>query len=120
MHGRRRVCRRNHARCIDLDSSANARYLTIVNGRGSDVKISIDLNVCQGYANCVMEAEDIFDLDEETGLAVLVPDEVPEQRLAVLTWIVVDIGETSGVELELSSSPTRPHGGLSCPTLMPD
>ena len=46
------------------------------------MKIDIDLSVCQGYANCIMEAEDIFDLDEETGLAVLVMTEVPEERLA--------------------------------------
>ena len=39
-------------------------------------------------------------------------------RLDVLTRIVVDVGETSVVELELSRFP-RVHGGLSCPTLMP-
>ncbi|WP_443676916.1 AAA family ATPase [Microbacterium tenebrionis] len=38
--------------------------------------------------------------------------------LVVLTRIVVDVGETSVVELELSRFP-RVHGGLSCPTLMP-
>ncbi len=38
--------------------------------------------------------------------------------LDVLTRIVVDVGETSVVELELSRFP-RVHGGLSCPTLMP-
>lgn len=40
-------------------------------------------------------------------------------ELVVLTQTVVDVGEASGVELELSSSPARSHGGLSCPTLMP-
>jgi len=39
--------------------------------------------------------------------------------LDVLTRIVVDVGEASGVELELSSSAARTHGGFSCPTLMP-
>ena len=38
--------------------------------------------------------------------------------LGVLTRIVVDVGETSVVELELSRFP-RVHGGLSCPTLTP-
>ena len=38
--------------------------------------------------------------------------------LDVLTRIVVDVGETSVVELELSRFP-RVHGGLSCLTLMP-
>lgn len=41
------------------------------------------------------------------------------QQLDVLTRSVVDLRETSVVELELSSSPTRTHGGLLCPTLMP-
>jgi hypothetical protein len=41
------------------------------------------------------------------------------KALDVLTRIVVDVGETSGVELELSRSSTRSHGGLSCLTLMP-
>jgi hypothetical protein len=40
-------------------------------------------------------------------------------RLDVLTRIVVDVGEASGVELELSSSTARTHGGFSCPTVMP-
>lgn len=39
--------------------------------------------------------------------------------LAVLTRIVVDVGETSGVELELSGSSARSDGGLLCLTLMP-
>jgi hypothetical protein len=39
--------------------------------------------------------------------------------LAVLTRIVVDVGEASGVELELSNSSARTHGGFSCPTVMP-
>jgi len=39
-------------------------------------------------------------------------------ELVVLTRIVVDIGEASVVELELSRFP-RPHGGFSCPTLTP-
>lgn len=44
---------------------------------------------------------------------------MPEDGLAVLTRIVVDVGEASGVELELSSSAARTHGGFSCPTLTP-
>ena len=43
----------------------------------------------------------------------------PMTALDVLTRIVVDVGEASGVELELSSSAARTHGGFSCPTLTP-
>tara|TARA_B100000378_G_scaffold248352_1_gene221051 strand:- start:167 stop:835 length:669 start_codon:yes stop_codon:yes gene_type:complete len=46
-------------------------------------------------------------------------EKTTDWRLAVLTRIVVDVGEASGVELELSSSSTDSHGGLSCPTVMP-
>jgi ferredoxin len=35
------------------------------------VKIIADLETCQGYANCVIEAPDIFDIDESTGKVVV-------------------------------------------------
>lgn len=39
------------------------------------MRASVDLNTCQGYANCVVEAPDIFDIDEETEKAVVLLDE---------------------------------------------
>ncbi|TLP71211.1 ferredoxin [Nesterenkonia sphaerica] len=36
-----------------------------------------DYEACQGYANCVMGAEDYFDLDDD-GKVVLLASEVPE------------------------------------------
>ena len=41
------------------------------------MKIEVDLVKCQGYANCVVEAPDLFDIDE-TGKAVILVEEVPE------------------------------------------
>ena len=35
----------------------------------------VDLNTCQGYANCIVEAPDLFDVDDETGKAVVLVDE---------------------------------------------
>ena len=35
----------------------------------------VDLTTCQGYANCVAEAPDLFDVDDETGKAVVLMDE---------------------------------------------
>jgi hypothetical protein len=64
-------------------------------------------------------------LDEMGGVTVPVasirPSGYSTQRKSagVLTRFVVDVGEASGVELELSSSSARTHGGLSCLTLMP-
>jgi ferredoxin len=39
------------------------------------VLISASLDKCQGYANCVVEAEDFFDIDD-TGKVVLLQPEV--------------------------------------------
>lgn len=35
----------------------------------------IELATCQGYANCVVEAPDLFDVDDETGKAIVLVDE---------------------------------------------
>ena len=42
------------------------------------MKVSVDVNVCQGYANCVIEADAIFDIDEETGKAVVIQETIPD------------------------------------------
>lgn len=42
------------------------------------MKVRVDVAVCQGYANCVVEADAIFDIDEETGKAVVLVEIVPE------------------------------------------
>jgi ferredoxin len=35
------------------------------------MKAHIDLGKCEGYANCVIEADRVFDIDEATGQAVV-------------------------------------------------
>jgi ferredoxin len=46
--------------------------------------VEVDLSRCQGYANCVMAAPDVFDIDATTGLAVLLDRHpVPDRRPAV-------------------------------------
>lgn len=37
----------------------------------------VDLGTCQGYANCVIEADAIFDIDDETEKAVVLVDTIP-------------------------------------------
>jgi ferredoxin len=44
-------------------------------------KVSADLETCQGYANCVVGADDVFDIDDD-GVVVLLKSEVPEQDRA--------------------------------------
>lgn len=34
------------------------------------MKVSVDQSVCQAYANCIVEAPDAFDLDEENDKVV--------------------------------------------------
>ncbi|WP_217562263.1 ferredoxin [Streptomyces sp. GbtcB6] len=35
------------------------------------MNVKIDLGKCDGYANCVIEADRVFDIDDGTGQAVL-------------------------------------------------
>jgi 3-phenylpropionate/trans-cinnamate dioxygenase ferredoxin reductase subunit len=39
--------------------------------------VKADLDACQGYANCVVAADDVFDLDD-SGVVVLLRKEIPE------------------------------------------
>ncbi len=40
-------------------------------------KLTADLEACQGYANCVVGADDVFDIDDD-GVVVLLKTQVPE------------------------------------------
>ena len=42
--------------------------------------LKADLGVCQGYANCVIAAEDYFDLDDG-GVVVLLQTSVPRDHI---------------------------------------
>lgn len=41
------------------------------------LRVEVNLGTCQGYANCVIEAPDLFDLDESQGKAVALQELVP-------------------------------------------
>jgi ferredoxin len=43
------------------------------------VHVSVDLDLCQGYANCVTTAPEVFSLDDASGLAVVVLSEPPPE-----------------------------------------
>jgi ferredoxin len=48
------------------------------------LRVVLDLDTCQGYANCVMAAPEVFDIDEQTGVAILLQEHPDEsQRAAV-------------------------------------
>jgi ferredoxin len=44
------------------------------------VRVTVDLTRCNGYANCLMEAPEVFELDDETGLAVVLQEEPAEEK----------------------------------------
>lgn len=43
------------------------------------MRVSVDLNVCQGHGVCHMSAPDVFELDEEDGHAIVQKDPVPAE-----------------------------------------
>jgi ferredoxin len=43
--------------------------------------VKADLDACQGYANCVVGASDVFDLDDD-GVVVLLKTSVPDSDRA--------------------------------------
>jgi ferredoxin len=45
--------------------------------------VRADLSICQGYANCVVAAEDCFDMDDSGVVTVLRPSVPDEDRARV-------------------------------------
>lgn len=46
------------------------------------MRVTVDLNKCNAYANCLMEAPEVFDLDPSSGLAVVTQEEPGEELRA--------------------------------------
>jgi ferredoxin len=44
------------------------------------MKVTVDLRLCQGYVCCVMEAPEVFDVNDEEGKAIVLVDS-PEETL---------------------------------------
>lgn len=44
------------------------------------MKIQIDWGLCQGHANCTGDAPDVFEIDDEGKLKVLMPEPTEEFR----------------------------------------
>ena len=45
--------------------------------------VKADLDLCQGYANCVMEAPRFFEVDDDGVVVVLKDEFVEEERMRV-------------------------------------
>lgn len=48
------------------------------------MRIELDLDLCLGYGNCVVEAPEHFELDEDTGKAVVLIESPDESDRAVV------------------------------------
>lgn len=46
------------------------------------MKVIVDMEACQGYACCMMEAPAVFDLDEAAGKAILLQETPGEEARA--------------------------------------
>ena len=44
-------------------------------------RVVLDLDTCQGYANCVMVAPAVFDIDEQKGTAILLQEHPGDSQL---------------------------------------
>lgn len=52
------------------------------------MKVIVDMRACQGYACCMMEAPEVFDLDEAAGKATVLRDEPSEELRDVVETAV--------------------------------
>ena len=52
------------------------------------MKVSVDLDLCNGYGHCVIEAPDYFDLDD-AGKAVVLKGDVADEDVAAVESAVV-------------------------------
>lgn len=46
------------------------------------MRVTVDLTKCNAYANCLMEAPEVFDLDDASGLATVLQESPPEELRA--------------------------------------
>lgn len=51
------------------------------------LKVHADLDRCEGYANCVVAADDVFDIDDD-GIVKVLQSSVDETRLDEVTEAV--------------------------------
>ena len=44
-------------------------------------KVTVDLDLCQGYANCLIEAPALFDIDDDTNKAIILGGDEHDEPL---------------------------------------
>lgn len=63
------------------------------------LRVVLDLDRCQGYANCVVAAPEVFDIDEATGTAILL-EQTPDEALRAAVEDAVRQCPTEAISLE--------------------
>lgn len=63
------------------------------------MQVSLDLNKCKGYVCCVVAAPEVFDVDDDTGLATLKMTEVDGDELVSKTQQAVNDCPTGAIAL---------------------
>jgi len=63
------------------------------------MKVIVDLDACQGYACCMMEAPEVFDLNEDAGKVIL-QQEQPAEELRAKTEAAVRSCPAKALRLE--------------------
>jgi ferredoxin len=48
------------------------------------MRVTLDVQACQAYGNCLLTAPDVFDLDEEAGTAIILQENPPEELHAAV------------------------------------
>lgn len=49
------------------------------------MRIVVDLDKCEGYANCVTDAPEVFDVSDETNKVVVLDEHPPDELLGKVT-----------------------------------
>jgi ferredoxin len=62
------------------------------------MRIKVDFDLCQGHANCMGEAPEVFEVDDQGFLNIL--QEEPPERLRAKVEVAVKYCPTNAISLE--------------------
>lgn len=57
---------------------------------GDGVRVTVDLEKCLGYANCVADAPEVFEIPEESMVVRLLQDDPPSEMRAAVEAAALD------------------------------
>ena len=59
-------------------------------GNGDGVRVTVDLEKCLGYANCVADAPEVFEIPEESMVVRVLQDDPPAEMRSVVEAAALD------------------------------